>query len=118
MPEENQTSEARENIPQPAKKAWQMPDDFKRIFAAIDHFKQQQEYEPTEEDFREWVASFPGEITPLSSQATIMAGGFEYYRNSFPLQKFKEIKCDAGLNDFLQRHLSPEDYKKWQVGVR
>ena len=59
----------------------------------------------TEEDFAHWLEGLPEQM-----RQAMQRDGFEKCRSSWPLQRHALEWRDRGYNDFMQRHLSPDDW--------
>lgn len=71
--------------------------------------KRETGFHPTEEDWREWLAGLPPRIRDLME-----AEGFEAAQRALPFRRYYLERRDAGLQEYMERHLSPTDYASWR----
>lgn len=64
--------------------------------------------EPTKEDFKEWL-----EGLPTQPRKDFERKGFENCLGVLSFTRYVNEKNDIGLDTWLQKHLSQEDYKMW-----
>lgn len=78
--------------------------------AASEYHKQaQKEYQPTQQDYEEWLAGLPENI-----RLAMRAKGFENCRTNSPFTRFVLERRDVGLDEWMKEHLSDEDYTFWK----
>ncbi|WKN46508.1 hypothetical protein [Tunicatimonas pelagia] len=65
--------------------------------------------EPTEEDFQHWLEGLPENIRRNKE-----AEGFEKCRTHVPFTRHVMERRDIGMDDWMKRNLSDEDYNFWQ----
>ena len=64
------------------------------------------DFNPTEEDFENWLAGLPENI-----QKHFRADGLEKSKGALPFRRFYMEYNDIGLDEYLKRYLSAEDYE-------
>ena len=64
------------------------------------------EFNPTEEDFENWLSGLPEKIQPV-----FKADGLEKSKGMLPFRRFYMEYNDIGLDEYLKKYLSKEDYE-------
>lgn len=64
------------------------------------------EFNPTEEDFENWLSGLPEKIQPI-----FRADGLENCKGMLPFRRFYMEYNDIGLDEYLRKYLSKEDYE-------
>lgn len=82
-------------------------DQFERICMALSRYFLQVEPEPSH--FHDWIDSLQE-----PAKAIYRKKGFAACRDTINFRRFVAELQDAGLEEHMQRHLSGEDYRKWQ----
>lgn len=67
------------------------------------------EVAPTEPEYHEWLSGLPDNIGH-----DMKAKGFEKCKTNISFLRYLLEKRDIGLGEWMQRHLSIEDYNWWQ----
>lgn len=82
-----------------------------RIGNASVHYHQAREmgFNPTVDDWREWLAGLPERMRTFMA-----AEGFEAGKRALPFRRYYLERRDAGLDEFMRQHLSNEDYAAWR----
>ena len=75
--------------------------------ASMYYYKEQQA-EPTEEDFQEWLEGLPENIA-----SDFRESGYESSRGALPLRRYAAEKNDLGLDAYMKQALLPKDYDRW-----
>jgi hypothetical protein len=63
------------------------------------------DFDPTEEDFENWLSGLPER-----AQKHFRADGLEKSKGALPFRRFYMEYNDIGLDEYMKRHLSAEDY--------
>ncbi len=64
------------------------------------------DFDPTDEDFENWLSGLPE-----NAQIHFRADGLEKSKGALPFRRFYMEYNDIGLDEYMKRHLSPEDYE-------
>jgi hypothetical protein len=72
------------------------------------HYYKEQEAEPTEEDFEEWL-----KILPENIGLSFRKDGYEKSKGAIPLRRHTAERNDMGLTAYMKAALSEEDYIRW-----
>lgn len=73
------------------------------------HYYNEMAAEPTEADFLDWLDGLDAGIAKK-----LRDEGFEKSRLSLPLRRHAAERNDMGLDQYMQLHLSAEDFARWQ----
>jgi hypothetical protein len=68
--------------------------------------RQEQQYQPTEEDFTRWLATLPRHIAWF-----MRAHGFEGCKHTPLFMRFVRRKYEQDLSTYLQQYMSPHEYE-------
>jgi hypothetical protein len=68
-----------------------------------------EDFDPTEEDFENWLSGLPDYM-----QEDFRAAGLEKSKGALPFRRFYMEYHHEGLDEYLKRHLSTEDYEYQQ----
>jgi hypothetical protein len=61
--------------------------------------------EPTQEEFKDWLVGLPENIRKKFEE-----DGFESSKNVLPFLRFAQELRDVGMDEYLKKLLTPEDY--------
>ncbi|MFY0689170.1 MAG: hypothetical protein JXQ90_18515 [Cyclobacteriaceae bacterium] len=82
-----------------------------RIGNAALHYHQQASInsEPTEEDFSEWLEGLPKHIA-----VKLKESGLQKCKTHFPFTRYLMEKQDVGMDAWMRKNLSEEDFTHWK----
>ncbi|MCE7072599.1 hypothetical protein LZG74_19960 [Dyadobacter sp. CY327] len=91
-----------------------LPEDQRDFMAFIfrttnvsDYYYTEQDAEPCQEDFAEWLDGLDPEMAKR-----LRAEGFERHRLSLPLRRHAAERKDLGLDQYMIQYLSEQDYNR------
>ena len=67
------------------------------------------EFNPTETDFKEWLAGLPENISQDMQQK-----GFEACKGMLSFTRYVNEKNDVGMDEYVRERMGPEDYNEYQ----
>ena len=70
------------------------------------------DFNPTEEDFENWLSGLPENM-----QNHFRADGLEKSKSALPFRRFYMEYNDIGLDEYMKRLLSPQDYEYQRKGL-
>ena len=62
----------------------------------------------SEEYFHEWLEGLPNNI-----KNEMQKKGFEACKTMLPFTRYVNERCDIGMDEWMKKHLSNEDFKAW-----
>lgn len=68
-----------------------------------------EEYSPTYQDFLDWLEGLPSNIRKAMEEK-----GFEECKTALPFTRHVMERNDIGLDNWMRKHLSNEDYEWWR----
>lgn len=83
------------------------PEQKRRIAQAYIAYSMQSEAE--RRYFDEWLNTMPKPF-----QATFRSRGYEMCRDEWEFRRFVAEQNDEEIGEYMQRHLSADDYRVWQ----
>ena len=77
--------------------------------AVYQYHHEAKEFNPTEEDFKEWLAGLPDNISRDMEQK-----GFEACKGVLSFTRYVNEKNDIGMDEYVQQRMGLEDYAEYQ----
>lgn len=76
--------------------------------AAFIYHQRAKSFQPTEQDWKEWLEGLPEQIRPI-----MLESGFEGCLGILSFTRYVNEKNDLGFDAFLQQNISPGDLKEY-----
>jgi hypothetical protein len=81
-----------------------------RIGNVAAHYYNQQQAQPTLEDFEDWLTGLPESVAK-----SFRAKGYERSKAALPLRRHAAERNDIGLDLYMKEALTPSDYHRWKL---
>lgn len=78
--------------------------------ATYRYHKEARNFNPTIEDYEEWIEGLPENIG-----SAMRKEGFEKAKSVLSFTRYVLEKNDIGLEEYLERHIEPQDYEEYKL---
>lgn len=80
-----------------------------RIGNVTVNYYKEREADPDEDDYTDWLLGLPADIAENMKRK-----GYAYCRTTLPLRRHAAERRDIGIDEYMKRNLSADDFRKWQ----